>query len=274
MQIYSIGQYFNSNNQYKLNKQNLYKESYKPNLRLLNSQNIDTVSFGNHVKLKQPLIVVLLGPPNSGKSTLLKSLTQYLGLIGIATGNIFRTEVKNKTPLGLKMKEYMDKGELIPDKLCDKLLWQRFKQDDCKNGFVLDGYPRTIKHAKKLRRYLKGQKGTKLKVINLSAEQKLLFKRVSKRYICEDCKNVMSVKNYNPETSRCTCGGKLIKRTDDTPEVFKRRLEVYEQETAPIINFYEKEGNLCEIKLGFPERKPEQTFLEAKNYLKDCVEDE
>ncbi|MCQ2740238.1 MAG: nucleoside monophosphate kinase [bacterium] len=276
MQIYSIIPNFNINNRYNVPKQSSSFKSYNQNIRLLNVQHVDTVNFGNKTKLKQPIIIALFGPPNGGKSTLAKLLSEYLGIVEITTGNIFRAEIKKGTPLGLEMKSYMNKGELIPDKLCDEILWQRFTQDDCKNGFILDGYPRTVKHAKKINRYLKNHKGTKFKVINLNAEKQLLFKRVNERYICRDCLKATSVKDYNPAVNKCSCGGELVKRPDDTPEVFSKRLEVYEKETSPLIDFYRQNGDgvLSEIKLSLPDREPQETFWEAKECLKEFIHEQ
>jgi adenylate kinase len=172
--------------------------------------------------------IVILGPPGSGKGTQGRKLASYLGVPHIATGDILREMVKKKTELGERAKKYMEKGELVPDEIVIEMIKQRIG----KEGFVLDGFPRTLPQAVALEKI-----GVNLVIlIELPLEE--IIRRLSSRRVCERCG-----RNYNlifnpPQT--CDCGGKLILRSDDNPSTIKRRYEIYQKEMSPIIEFYGK----------------------------------
>jgi adenylate kinase len=186
-------------------------------------------------------IIILLGAPGAGKGTVGERLSKILNIPVISTGDLLREHVKGNTELGLKAKQYMDKGELVPDDIVISILLERIKMDDCKNGFILDGFPRNINQAKKIEEYMKDEK---VKVIYLKADDEFLVKRLSNRRICETCGAIYHLINIPPKVAGVCdkCGGKLIQREDDKEEVIRNRLKVYHNLTAPLIDYYKKKG--------------------------------
>ena len=152
----------------------------------------------------------------------------------------------------------MSSGGLVPDDLILKVFNKRISQEDCKNGFILDGFPRTINQAEKLDELLKTMQNTELRIINLDIDRKILYSRSASRYTCPDCGNIYSLKEYNPETSKCECGAKLTKRADDTPEVLTKRLENYDKQTAPLINYYG--DKVSTVSIYGVDSPPDETF--------------
>ena len=198
----------------------------------------DSVHFtGNTVQSKK--VIMLLGAPNSGKGTFGRELAKKYAIPQISTGDILRNEVKNATALGAKAKSFMDSGGLVPNELIMEIFEKRIAQDDCKRGFILDGFPRTIDQAQDLDIILKRDKNIDLKIVNLDVDTNILFQRCVNRYICEDCSKTHSLKDgHDANLHKCDCGGKLIKRADDTPKVFAQRLSKYKTETFPLIEYY------------------------------------
>lgn len=184
--------------------------------------------------------LVLLGPPGSGKGTQAKYIVERYGVPHISTGDIFRSNIKEQTPLGIKAKEYIDKGLLVPDEVTVAIVEDRIKQDDCKNGFLLDGFPRTVAQADALNNALKDM-GTKLDyVINIEVDKNLLVERITGRRVCPSCGASFHVV-FNPPKEDMTCdycGAQLIHRADDSAETVNNRLDVYEQQTKPLIDYY------------------------------------
>jgi adenylate kinase len=192
--------------------------------------------------------IILLGAPGAGKGTVAKLLTEYDGSVQISTGDILRAAVKAGTELGRKAKAYMDSGDLVPDELILKMMEVRLKEDDCTNGFILDGFPRTIPQATSLKE-LMGKLEVPLDfVVNLEVPREVILDRLTTRRTCSnaDCQEIYNVKS-NPPTldGNCRkCGSTVIQRADETEEAILNRLEVYNQKTSPLIGFYEKEGFL------------------------------
>ena len=193
--------------------------------------------------------LVLLGPPGSGKGTQAQRLVERYKIPQISTGDIFRQAVRDQTELGKKAKEYMDRGELVPDEVVVGMVEERLGQSDCKNGFILDGFPRTIAQAEALDKLLAG-KGEKLDaVLEISVPDEEVVKRLSGRRTCRQCGAMYHIE-FNPpkEPGKCDkCGGELYQRDDDKEEVIKSRLQVYHSQTAPLIEYYQKEGLLKKI---------------------------
>lgn len=185
--------------------------------------------------------LVLLGAPGAGKGTQAVRIAAHLNIPHISTGDIFRKNLKEATPVGLKAKAYIDKGQLVPDEVTCEIVELRIKEDDCKNGFLLDGFPRNIAQAEAL------DKMTKIeKVINLDVDLKALADRLTGRRVCEKCGESYHVSTKKDETCD-KCGGKLYQRADDTLETVNSRLTVYEQSTAPLIAYYKDKGVLVNV---------------------------
>ncbi len=209
--------------------------------------------------------LVLLGPPGVGKGTQASSIVKKYDVPHISTGDIFRANIKQGTDLGLKAKEYMDKGLLVPDELVVSIVKDRLTEDDCKNGFLLDGFPRTIEQADALDDELKDM-GIKLdKVINLRADKDILLERVVGRRICKTCGATYHIK-FNPPKVEGLCDldqGELYQREDDTEETVSTRIEVYGKETQPLIDYYSDKDLLVDIDGTQPIDKIFETIVEA-----------
>lgn len=180
--------------------------------------------------------LILLGPPGAGKGTQAEILNKKLGIPTISTGNILRAAVKNGTPVGLKAKEYMDAGKLVPDEVIIGVISERLAEADCQNGFILDGVPRTIPQAEALEKA--GISFDAVVSIEISDEE--IVERMAGRRVCTACGAPYHVKNVPPKVEGVcdACGGKLEARADDKPEVVRDRLQVYHKETAPLKDFY------------------------------------
>ena len=193
--------------------------------------------------------IIMLGAPGAGKGTQAKMIAEKYSIPHISTGDIFRANIKNGTELGKKAKSYMDKGQLVPDELTLDLIMDRFKQDDCKNGYVLDGFPRTIPQAEALDTALKA-KGEKVDfAIDVDVPDENIVKRMGGRRACVGCGATYHVV-YSPtkvEGVCDKCGEELIVRNDDKPETVLNRLEVYHNQTQPLIDYYNEQGILKSV---------------------------
>ena len=192
--------------------------------------------------------VILLGPPGAGKGTIAKLLSAHDGSVQISTGDILRAAVNAGTDLGKEAKSYMDRGDLVPDSLIMRIMETRLQEPDCKKGFLLDGFPRTIKQAEELRELLK-KLGINLDmVINLDVPRDVILDRLTTRRTCSNpsCQEIYNVKSNPPaEGGKCKkCGSPVVQRADETEEAILNRLDTYNQKTAPLVAFYEKEGLL------------------------------
>ncbi len=184
--------------------------------------------------------IIMLGAPGAGKGTQAKMIAEKYSLPHISTGDIFRANIKNGTELGMEAKSYMDKGQLVPDELTVKILLDRVAKDDCKNGYVLDGFPRTIPQAKVLEDAL-NKTGEKIDyAINVDVPDENIIKRMSGRRACVNCGATYHIVNVPPKKEGICdkCGSELILRDDDKEETVKNRLTVYHDQTQPLIDFY------------------------------------
>ena len=190
--------------------------------------------------------IVMLGAPGAGKGTQAKLIADIYHIPHISTGDIFRANIKEGTPLGKKAKEYMDQGLLVPDSLTLELIMDRFSEPDCEYGYVLDGFPRTLAQAEALTKSL-ADKGEKMDAaIDVDVPDERIVTRMSGRRACLKCGGTFHVK-YNPPKTEgiCDlCGGELTIRDDDKPETVQKRLQVYHNQTQPLIEYYGKEGIL------------------------------
>ncbi|MBQ1172920.1 MAG: adenylate kinase [Lachnospiraceae bacterium] len=193
--------------------------------------------------------IVMLGAPGAGKGTQAKMIAEKYGIPHVSTGDIFRANIKNGTELGKEAKQYMDQGKLVPDELTVKILLDRVAQDDCKNGYVLDGFPRTIPQANVLDEALT-KLGDKIDyAINVDVPDENIINRMGGRRACVACGATYHVVYNAPKTEGIcdVCGKELIIRDDDQPETVKNRLNVYHEQTQPLIDFYEEKGVLKSV---------------------------
>ncbi len=195
------------------------------------------------------LRLILLGPPGAGKGTQASAIVEKYNIPHISTGDIFRENIKKGTELGEKAKEYMDKGLLVPDELVISIVEDRLQQEDCKNGFLLDGFPRTLNQGEALDEVLSKMGLNLNRVVNLDVGKEILIERAIGRRICKDCGEVFHIK-FNPSKKEgvCdNCGGKLYQRDDDTVETVEKRIEVYHKQTEPLIDYYNKKGLILNV---------------------------
>ena len=186
--------------------------------------------------------IIFLGPPGAGKGTQAQIVCQKLGIPQISTGDMLRTAIANKTETGLKAKEYMDGGQLVPDEVVIAIVRERLAMDDCRKGYILDGFPRTVEQAKALSGFAKIDAA-----INLDVDDEVLVKRLSGRRVCPLCGAPYHVDRLNGETVCRADGTPLIQRDDDKAETVLNRLAVYHQKTAPLIDHYRTAGLLKNI---------------------------
>lgn len=215
-------------------------------------------AFTEEKKSDQALVVVLLGPPGSGKGTQAVRLSQALNIPHISTGDIFRYNIKNETPLGLKVKEYLDAGQLVPDSVTLDMLFDRLNKPDCEKGYLLDGVPRTVAQAQALEKYLT-KINHKLVVCNLAVSDAEVLKRITGRRSCPQCNTIYHIDSKPPKKEGIcdTCNVMLIQRTDDTPAVVKTRLNAYYEQTKPVEDFYKTTSQVINIDGG---KEPDVVF--------------
>ena len=189
--------------------------------------------------------LILLGAPGAGKGTQAEILCKKLGIPSISTGNILRAAIKDGTPTGVKAKSYIDAGQLVPDEVIIGIIDERLSQDDCRDGYILDGVPRTIAQAEALEKA-----GVRFDaVISIEISEDEILRRMSGRRVCEACGSSYNVEAVPPRVEGIcdNCGGKLIQRKDDTPETIRERLKVYHTETEPLVDFYADRGLLKKV---------------------------
>ena len=212
--------------------------------------------------------IVLLGPPGAGKGTVATKLAVKYEVPHISTGDIFRDNIKNGTELGNKAKEYMDKGELVPDSLVIEIALDRILKDDCKGGFLLDGFPRTVEQAEALSKHLEAN-GYKLDAaINIDAPKELLMFRMVGRRLCKSCGKIYHLTNMPSKVDDICddCGGNLYQRADDVEETVANRIDVYEAQTKPLIDYYTAKEELKAIDGA---ANAEHTYEQIINILGD-----
>ncbi|MDQ7823200.1 MAG: adenylate kinase [Candidatus Eremiobacteraeota bacterium] len=198
--------------------------------------------------------LILLGMPGAGKGTQGHLIKEAFGIAHISTGDMFREAIKNSTPVGMRAKRFMDRGELVPDEVVLDMVKERLEKDDCRKGFILDGFPRTVKQAEALDGML-SLKGVKIEaVIDFSIPKEEAVRRLSSRRSCRSCQEIYNLLGRPPiKQDICDeCGGELYQRDDDKEEVILNRLDVYEQQTAPLLKYYDAKGNLHALNAGAP----------------------
>jgi adenylate kinase len=211
-----------------------------------------------------PLVIILLGPPGSGKGTQAKRLSQDYSMPQISTGDLFRENIATQTPIGLKTKDFIQTGYLVPDDIVFRMLFARIAQPDCAKGFLLDGFPRTIPQAHELAQH-QGTK-TKLYVLSLKVPDEEIIKRAAGRLVCRQCGTIYNRDIAPPiHDSICDkCGGEVYRRPDDEPNVVRKRLQVYHAQTQPLIEYYDHKGLLATFD---GDQSPDVVHAELKRYI-------
>ncbi len=209
--------------------------------------------------------LIFLGPPGSGKGTQAAKLIEKVQVAHISTGDILRENVKLGTALGLKAKEFMDAGKLVPDDLIVEMMRQRLQKDDCARGFILDGFPRTVAQAEALEKMLNELDMKLDAVILFKVSDEVVVERLSGRRGCRQCGAIYHTR-FNPSSSGDSCqicGGELYQRDDDREEVIRKRLDVYHSQTAPLVGYYGERGLLLEVDAGRSSDEVLKTILDA-----------
>jgi adenylate kinase len=193
--------------------------------------------------------IIMLGAPGAGKGTQADILSQKMNLPHIASGDLFRQALEERTEVGLLAKSYMDKGELVPDEVAIKMILERIDQPDCASGCLLDGFPRTLHQAEVLDKAFKEQEKTIDKAIYIEVPNEELVKRLSGRRLCRVCQTPYHIISSPPKTTgECDkCGGELYQRSDDKEETVKERLSIFFAQTIPILDYYKKQGKLIKV---------------------------
>lgn len=211
------------------------------------------------------LKVLIMGPAGSGKGTMSDLIVKQFPIAHISTGDMFRDEIKNKTALGLKASEYISQGSLVPDELTIEMVKSRLSKDDCANGYLLDGFPRSLPQAKAIESL-----GINA-VINLMVDEKILVERIVNRRICRQCGEIYHLISKKPQVSGVCdlCGGELYHRSDDTQEKLEVRLKSYKNETAPVVDYYRQKG----VVLDVCSDDKDQCFATISMFLNDILKE-
>ena len=212
--------------------------------------------------------IIFLGPPGSGKGSYASRLSPIMEIPHISTGDLFRENMKNKTELGIEANKYIEKGDLVPDEITIRMLKERIERPDCKNGFFLDGFPRTIAQANALEKIAKIHK-----VLNFVATDETIIHRLGGRRICKKCGAIYHITELKSKIEGICdkCGGEPYQRKDDMPEVIKERLKVYEKQTKPLIDYYTEKKLIANINANpvFRDEGKIQILNECDEALKD-----
>jgi adenylate kinase len=215
--------------------------------------------------------IVLLGPPGAGKGTQARRLSERFGLPIIGTGDIFRDHVARGTPLGQAAKEYMERGDYVPDEIAVGMVLDRLDQPDARKGFILDGFPRTVAQAKALEAALAAAGRPMSCVLNFKIDDEVAVKRLAGRLVCPNCGRVYNLNFKQPRVEGIcdVCGHQLKLRTDDNEATIRRRLEVYRRETQPLVLYFWERGMLRDIDAEAPEEVVADRTIEAISDLED-----
>ena len=214
--------------------------------------------------------IVMLGSPGVGKGTYAKILSDRYNIPRISVGDLLRKAMRDETELGKKIEDYVSRGDLVPDEVTIKLVENRLSKDDCKKGFLLDGFPRTIAQAEALEEF-----STIDKVLNFVASDEVILARLGGRRTCKECGAVFHTKEIPPRIDGIcdVCGGKLHQRSDETPQAIKNRLRVYRKKTEPVIDYFRKRGLLADISANFQFEEIDKVISQCDKNLKNLAED-
>ena len=205
--------------------------------------------------------LIFLGPPGAGKGTMVQLLMKDENIPQISTGDILRQAMKAGTEMGLSAKRYIEAGELVPDEVVIGIVKDRLQEDDCKNGYILDGFPRTVPQAEALAEFAKIDVA-----LNIALDDDVIIKRLSGRRVCLKCGATYHISTLNGVYDCAACGDVLVQRKDDQPETVKNRLAVYAKQTAPLIDYYEKKGILRTVNCA-PEATVQENYAQVRETL-------
>jgi len=208
--------------------------------------------------------VVILGSPGVGKGTYAKILSEKYDIPRISTGDLFREAIRDETELGKKIKDYVSRGDLAPDEITIKLVKGRLGRDDCKNGFFLDGFPRTVAQAEALEKFKKIDK-----VLNFVASDWVILSRLGGRRTCRECGAIYHIEEIPPKVEGICdlCSGKLYQRSDETPQAIKNRLRVYREKTKPVLDYFRRKGLLADIDANHPFEEIDKVISQCEKHL-------
>ena len=210
--------------------------------------------------------IVILGPPAVGKGTYAGFLSKKYNIPKISVEDLFRRAIKDETELGKKIKDYVSSGDLVPDEIVIELVKNRLQGDDCKGGFLLDGYPRTVPQAEAMGKFKKIDVA-----LNFVAPDEVIMSRIGGRRTCSKCGAIYHVKNVPPKVEGICdrCGGRLIQRSDEKPQVIKNRLVVYREKTKPVVDYLRKKGLLVDIDAHYSIEEIDKIISQCEKHLQD-----
>jgi adenylate kinase len=210
--------------------------------------------------------IVMLGSPGVGKGTYAKILSKKHDIPTISSGDLFRKAIRDETELGKKIKGYISRGDLVPDKLVIELVKERLLEDDCRNGFFLDGFPRTVAQAEAMEGFKKTDKA-----LNFVASDEVILSRLGGRRTCRECGAIYHVTNFPPKVEGICdlCGGQLCQRSDETPQAIKNRLQVYREKTKPVIDYFREKGLLAVVDANYGIEEADKIIIQCEKHLQN-----
>jgi adenylate kinase len=208
--------------------------------------------------------IVVLGPPGVGKGTYSGFLSKKHDIPNISVGDLFRNAIKNQTELGKRIKSYVSSGDLVPDQIVIELVKKRLEETDCKNGFLLDGYPRTVPQAEAMMQFKKIDVA-----LNFVAPDEVIMERIGGRRTCSKCGAIYHIKNVPPTIDGICdrCSGRLVQRSDEKPDVIKNRLNVYREKTKPVVDYLRKMGLVADIDANYPIEEIDKIITQCEKHL-------
>jgi adenylate kinase len=209
--------------------------------------------------------IVMLGSPGVGKGTYAKILSDKYNVPRISVGDLFREAIRDETELGKKIRDYVSRGDLVPDEIVIELVKERLQKDDCKNGFFLDGFPRTIAQAEAIEKFKKIDK-----VFNFVASDRIIMSRLGGRRTCRECGAIYHVENIPSKVEGICdhCGGGLYQRSDETPQAIKNRLRVYREKTKPVIDYFREKGLIADVDANYRIEEVDKVISQCERHLK------
>lgn len=210
--------------------------------------------------------IVMLGSPGVGKGTYAKILSEKYNIPTISSGDLFRKAIQDETELGKKIKDYISRGDLVPDKFAIELVKKRLLEDDCRHGFFLDGFPRTVAQAEAMEGFKKTDKA-----LNFVASDEVILSRLGGRRTCRECGAIYHVTNFPPKVEGICdlCGGQLYQRSDETPQAIKNRLQVYREKTKPVIDYFKKKGLLAVVDANYGIEEADKIIIQCEKHLQN-----